>query len=77
MPYNKINLTSFGTVWQVDTISAIAQTLLRSRFKKGQCYEMFDDFVICFKDSTWASYKQAKTVSQTFSFLQRYSIAKF
>ena len=44
---------------------------------KGQCHEIFDHFFICLKDSTWAPYEQAKTVSRTFSFSRRYSIAKF
>ena len=31
---------------------------------KGQCHEIFDHF-FGLKDSTWAPYEQAKTVSQT------------
>ena len=46
------------------------------RFLKAQCHEIFKTF-FCLKDSTWAPYEQAKTVSQTFQFSQRYSIAKF
>ena len=45
------------------------------RFLKAQCHEIFKTF-FCLKDSTWAPYEQAKTVSQTFQFSQRYSIAK-
>ena len=40
---------------------------------KGQCHEIFDNFFFGLKDST---YEQAKTVSQTFAFSRRYSIAK-
>ena len=43
---------------------------------KGAVSRDFQTF-FCFKDSTWVTYEQAKTVSQTFSFLRRYSIAKF
>ena len=43
---------------------------------KGQCHEIFDHF-FGLKDSMWAPYGQAKTVSLTFLFLQRYSNAKF
>ena len=35
---------------------------------KGQCHEIFDSFFSFFKDSTWAPYEQAKTVSRTSSF---------
>ena len=43
---------------------------------KGQSREIFDHF-FGLKDSTWAPYEQAKTVSQNFLFSRRYSIAKF
>ena len=43
-------------------------------FIKGQCQEIFNHFFLILKDSIWAPYKQAQTVSQTFSFLQRYVI---
>ena len=35
---------------------------------KGQCHEIFNIFFVFLKDSIWATNKQAKTVSQTFSF---------
>ena len=35
---------------------------------KGQCLEIFDHFCCCLKDSTWAPYEQAKTVSLNFVF---------
>ena len=38
------------------------------KYLKGQCHEIFDHFFICLKDSTWAPYEQAKTVSRTFRF---------
>ena len=41
-------------------------------FLKGQCHEIFDHF-FCLNDLTCAPYKQAKTVSGTFSFSRRYS----
>ena len=46
------------------------------RCLKGQCHQIFKHFFI-FKESTCTPYEQAKKVSQTFLFLQRYSIAKF
>ena len=48
------------------------QTLL-----KGTASRDFLPLSFCLKDSTWASYDRAKTVSRTFSFSQRYFIAKF
>ena len=45
---------------------------------KGTVSRDFQHFFLFFlKDSIWATNKQAKTVSQTFSFSRRYSIAKF
>ena len=35
---------------------------------KGQCHEIFNHF-FGLKDSTWATYEQAKTVLRTFLFL--------
>ena len=43
---------------------------------KGQCHEIFDLF-LAKKILPRPPYEQAKMVLQTFSFLQRYSIAKF
>ena len=40
-----------------------------------QCHEIFDHYFLL-KKSNLAPYEQAKMVLQTFSFLQRYSIAK-
>ena len=34
-------------------------------------------YFFCLKGSNWAPYEQTKTVSRTFSFLQRYSNFKF
>ena len=34
---------------------------------KGQCHEIFDPLFFGSKDSPWATYEQAKTVSQIFS----------
>ena len=42
---------------------------------KGDFHEILDHCLL--KDSTWAPYEQEKTVSQTFSFAQRYSITTF
>ena len=39
----------------------------------GQCHEIFDTFLLIKKNSTWAPYEQAKTVSRNFSFSQRCS----
>ena len=43
---------------------------------KGQCHKILTIF-FGLKDSTQVPYEQAKMVLRTFSFLQRYSIAKF
>ena len=43
---------------------------------KGQCHKIFDHFINLI-DSTWAPYEQAKTVSRSFSYLQRYFIGKW
>ena len=40
---------------------------------KGTVSRDFWPIFFCLKDSTWVPYEQAKTVSRTFSFLQRYS----
>ena len=39
-------------------------------FFKGPCHEIFDHYMFCLKDQTWAPYEQAKKVLQTFSFSQ-------
>ena len=57
-------------VWVLDNLFL---TLYAERGSVMRCS------TICFglKDFTWAPYEQAKTVSQTFTFVWRYWIAKF
>ena len=43
---------------------------------QGQCHKIFDHF-LGLKDSTWAPYEQAKTVSRNVSSSRRYLKAKF
>ena len=41
---------------------------------KGTMSRDFQKLFFCLKDSTWTPYEQTKTVFQTFSFSQRYTI---
>ena len=41
---------------------------------KGTMSRDFQKLYFCLKDSTWTPYEQTKTVFQTFSFSQRYTI---
>ena len=44
-----------------------------NRYLKRQCHKIFTEKKFGLKDSTWTPYEQAKMVSRTFSFSQRYS----
>ena len=66
-----------GTRLYRNTVYRYAFYMAEREAEAGQCQEIFDHFLFCLKDSTWAPYEKAKTVSRNFSFSWRYLIAKF
>ena len=67
-------LRTLRHTWIIYVLNSSVNPLGRHKILlKGTVSRDFWPFFFCLKDSTWAPYEQAKTVSRTFSFSRRYS----